>query len=264
MESLKMKVINEKEQTLTISRSSGGGIAAVHTQAYRDGDRIAVDTNGTGGLYWVCLDEAIGTALLYLDGSPFNYPIPKADNRACFSPKAFSGSIHLMHMTKADEREASQRRNLALNPYDHHTIAGFFPHATANVETRNELTFAARNAIDGIFENASHGEYPYQSWGINRDPKAALTIDFGRPVVVDEVRLTLRADFPHDSWWEEATVTFSDDSSVILPLTKSALGQSLRFEARTITALTLHALKKADDPSPFPALTQIEVFGFDA
>ena len=55
-----------------------------------------------------------------------------------------------------------------------------------------------------IFENASHGEYPYQSWGINQDPKAALTVDFGRPVVI-EIRLTLRADFPHDGWWEEAT-----------------------------------------------------------
>ncbi len=264
MESLRMKVINEKEQTLTISGPSGDGIAAVHTQAYRDGDRIAVDTHGEPGHYWVCLDEALGKALLYLDGSPFNYPIPKADNRACFSPKAFSGSIHLMHITKADEGEAARRRNLACNPYDHHTIRGFFPHATANVETRNELTFAARNAIDGIFENASHGEYPYQSWGINRDPKAALTIDFGRPVVVDEVRLTLRADFPHDSWWKEATVTFSDDSFVTIALTKSALPQSVSFEARTITALTLHSLKKADDPSPFPALTQIEVFGFDA
>ena len=34
--------------------------------------------------------------------------------------------------------------------------------------------FAARNAIDGIFENSAHGEYPYQSWGINRDPNAPI------------------------------------------------------------------------------------------
>ena len=44
----------------------------------------------------------------------------------------------------------------------------------ANVETRGEAVFAARNAIDGIYENDAHGIWPYQSWGINRDPNAAL------------------------------------------------------------------------------------------
>lgn len=64
------------------------------------------------------------------------------------------------------------------------------------METRGEAVFAARNAIDGIFENSAHGEYPYQSWGINRDPNAALTLDFGREVLLDELRITERADFP--------------------------------------------------------------------
>ena len=63
-----------------------------------------------------------------------------------------------------------------------------------NVETRGEAVFAARNAIDGVYENDAHGIWPYQSWGINRDPNAALTLDFGRPVTIDELRLTLRAD----------------------------------------------------------------------
>src|SRR5699024_11398160 len=91
----------------------------------------------------------------------------------------------------------------------------------ANVETRGEAVFAARNAIDGIFENSSHGEYPYQSWGINRDPNAALTLDFGREVLLDELRITERADFPHDNYWTRATVTFSDGSQLEIPLVKS-------------------------------------------
>lgn len=49
--------------------------------------------------------------------------------------------------------------------------------------------------MDGIYENDAHGTWPYQSRGINRDPNAALTIEFGRSVTVDELRLTLRADF---------------------------------------------------------------------
>ena len=93
-------------------------------------------------------------------------------------------------------REIAQRRNLAFNCYDTHRDLGLYPHASANVETRGEAVFAARNAIDGVWENASHGEWPYQSWGINRDPNAALTVDFGREVLLDELRITERADFP--------------------------------------------------------------------
>ena len=90
------------------------------------------------------------------------------------------------------------------------------------METRGEAVFAARNAVDGIYENDSHGTWPYQSWGINRDPSAALTIEFGCSVTVDELRLTLRADFPHDSYWTQATVAFDDGSREALQLTKTA------------------------------------------
>lgn len=264
METLRLKVINTQEQTLTISRAVGDGIGAVHTQSYNEGDRIAIDNGGEKGLYWISLDEALGKTLVYFDGSGFNYPIPHANNRVCFSPKAFSGNHHLMYVEKASIEDAKRYRNLAINPYDHHGIAGFYPHASANVETRNEMTFAARNAIDGIFENASHGEYPYQSWGINRDPNAALSLDFGRPVSIDTIRITLRADFPHDSWWEKAIMSFSDDSTLDIQLIKSALPQAFSFETKTVSSLKLHSLIKTQDASPFPALTQIEAFGFDA
>lgn len=72
---------------------------------------------------------------------------------------------------------------------------------------------------------------------INRDPNAALTVSFGRPVVVDEIRLTLRADFPHDSWWTEATVRFDDGGSEILSLLKTAEQQAFAISPRTVTAL---------------------------
>ena len=45
---------------------------------------------------------------------------------------------------------------------------------------------------------------------------------------------------------------------------KSEKPHEIVFEERVITELTLEKLKKADDPSPFPALTQIEVYGREA
>ena len=148
--------------------------------------------------------------------------------------------------------------------YDEHGDTGFFPHAHANVETRGEAVFAARNAIDGVYENDAHGIWPYQSWGINRDPNAALTLDFGRPVTIDELRLTLRADFPHDAWWTQATVEFDNGSREVLELKKSAAPQCFAIAPRTVKSLKLFELIKADDPSPFPALTQIEAWGVEA
>jgi hypothetical protein len=112
-----------------------------------------------------------------------------------------------------------------------------------------------------MYANASHGRFPWTSWGIGRRPDAEWRLDFGRPVTVAELRLTLRADFPHDSWWTEATVVFSDGSEEIVHFVKSAEPQSFPIAPRTVRSLVLKDLKKADDPSPFPALTQFEAWG---
>lgn len=84
-----------------------------------------------------------------------------------------------------------------------------------------------------------------------------------RPARVEEIRLTLRADFPHDSWWTAATAAFSDGSRERLSLRKTAAPQTFVIPPRTVTRLTLCELQKADDESPFPALTQLEVWGTD-
>ena len=67
----------------------------------------------------------------------------------------------------------------------------YFPHAVANVETRGESVFAAQNAIDGNTSSNSHGDWPYESWGINRQDDATLRILFGRKVKIDRVILYL-------------------------------------------------------------------------
>ena len=144
---------------------------------------------------------------------------------------------------------------------DQHGDTGCFPHAYANVETRGESVFAARNAIDGVCENRSHGEWPYESWGINMQDDAEMTVDFGREVEADKVVLYTRSDFPHDNWWKQVKLSFSDGTEIIWELHKSSLPHELAFEKKRITWVRLSDLIKADDPSPFPALSQIEVYG---
>lgn len=263
MEQIKLKIINGQGHTL-LTCPAAGQVSLVYRAAYRPGDYIALEI-ATPGQYIVAqFEDTMPPVLLYVKKREIDFPIPFGEQAVTYSPKSFAGDCHIVRARLAAPEEIAARRNLAFNPYDIHGDPGFYPHAAANVETRGEAVFAARNAVDGVYENDSHGMWPYQSWGINRDPEAALTLEFGRPVEVDEVRLTLRADFPHDSWWTQATVQFDDGSTEVLDLARTAEPQAFAIAPRTVAGLRLCQLKKADDPSPFPALTQIEVWGTEA
>ncbi|MGH0052584.1 MAG: carbohydrate-binding protein [Sphaerochaetaceae bacterium] len=254
---MKIMILDANDTIIATSRKSGYGVSLVYQQTYQEGDHIVLEVEAPG-IYAVQLDESLAVQPLYLEKEA-NFIIPVAEaERTCYSPFTFQGKKHLLSLSHVD---SLPRRNLACNPYDRHETAGIYPHVSSNAETRGEMIFAARNAIDGIFVNEYHGEYPWTSWGINQDPKAELHIDFGRPVLVDEVRLTLRADWPHDSWWIEATLIDSDGTITHLTLDKDPLPQRFPIQQKSITCLTLCGLKKADDASPFPALTQIEVYG---
>lgn len=256
---LKIQIFDKEKTLLGTSGNSGDGVALVHIPAYKSGDHIVI-TVDEEGLYEIQLDEALGKHTVYIKDT-VTYDIPTEENqRSCFPLQAFSGEKHLLTLAKSNIQ--GFYRNLSVNPYDNHHTDGMFPHATANVETRNEMVFAARNAIDGVLENRDHGKYPYASWGINQDPKAELTIEFGRPVTVDLIRITLRADWPHDSWWKEATLTFNDGETLVCALKKDPLPQSFPMQEKTITSIKIGKLIKGDD-ALFPALTQLEVFGRD-
>lgn len=240
---------------------SGEGEVFLHFQdSYQEGDRIEIEA--PRGYAHVAVD-GVGEALVWMQGGVYTLPVPFGERRVCYAPGAFSGSEHLISFRPAWDEELSGVRDLALNPLDCHANKGMFPHASANVETRGEASFEARNAIDGLWANDCHGHWPYSSWGINRDPKAALTIDFGRKVEVVAVGLVLRADFPHDAWWREATVEFDEGTKLVCPLVKSGREQRARVPALQTRTVVLHSLVKADDPSPFPALTAIRVYGRD-
>lgn len=260
MSSLKLKVLNKN--TLLLAQSEYGEKVSIHyTNKYEDGDWIWLQSDTKGLFCVVQFEDTMMPALVYIEGTSASFQIPPSGSRLNYSPKSFTGSCQLITARLATKEEISTRRCLSFNPYDSHEAKGFYPHAHANVETRGEVVFAARNAIDGIFENSSHGEYPYQSWGINCDPNAQLSIDFGHPVMVDEIRLTLRADFPHDNYWTKATIEFSDGSQETFSLVKTADNQVFSIEPRKITGATLKALIIAEGESPFPALTQIEFYG---
>lgn len=174
-----------------------------------------------------------------------------------------AGKKHLLSAKCVRDFELGAYRNLAFNVCDQHDIINLFPHAKANVETRGKTVFAAQNAIDGVTVSNCHGEWPYGSWGINRQKDACIRIDFGRTVTVDRLVLYLRSDFPHDNWWERVHFYFSDESMLDMKLCRKEGPQEMVFDEKHISWVEMRDMEMSGEPSPFPALTQIEVYGKD-
>lgn len=254
-----LKIIDRNQITAAVSRGEYE-VNLVVSREYEDGDRIYLETSKKPCYVWLQVDDALGKSLVYVKDD-VQYIVPFGEQRANLSPKAFSGKRHLISAREAHDFEIKAYRNLALNVNDQHDNTMFFPHASANVETRGEAVFAAKNAIDGVTVNHGHGEWPFESWGINRNPNARMKLEFGREVQVDRLIVYLRADFPHDNWWEKATVTFSNGESMEISLRKTDEAQEFVFDRKRISWLEISHLIASGETSPFPALTQLEVYG---
>ena len=228
--------------------------------AYEEGDSLRFAGAACDAL--VQVDPSVAPARVFLPDGAFEYRLPLAgDNLQVYVPGAFTGDMHLASIRPAC---GNAYRNLAENPADQRGAVTAFPHATANVETRNESVFAARNTIDGVHIADGHGLWPYGSWGIGARTDAELTLDFGREVEADKIVLYLRADFPHDAYWIEGRVTLSDGFEKTFPLEGVDGPQEIALDGvHTIRSLKLDRLVKSDNPSAFPALRQIEVWGRD-
>lgn len=259
MANLTLRIIN-RENTVICEASKENFVNLVFDAEYNEGDYIVVSSSEYPIYLNVQVDEVIGESFMYFTDD-LCYRIPFGAMKLNRSPKSFEGNRHYIYAREATQQEIECYRNLALNPNDQHFDVPVYPHASANTETRGEAVFLAQNAIDGCFANSFHGEWPYTSWGINRQSNAEITVDFGRFVTVDKILLTLRADFPHDSWWEQVSLNFSDGSCLDCKLIKTDTAQEIRFPAKNIKWVRMNNLIKANDPSPFPALTQIEIFG---
>ena len=227
---------------------------------YRPGDAVVI---GGGRHLYVQMDQALPAGEVYLPDGKMTWTVPAGEHRLAYAPGTFEARRHVICARRMTREEVSAPRNLARNPADLRGETDFYPHCTANVETRNEACFCARNVIDGYRLNTFHGEWPYQSWGIGAREDAWCLLDLGRTVLADRMALTLRADFPHDAYWVSGHAVLSDGSDLAFPLEKTGGRQYISLGGRAVRWLRLERLQKSDDPSAFPALTEWEVFGRD-
>ena len=230
-------------------------------RVYQPGDRILI--SGAGHLR-VRMDQALPSGEVFLPEEKMTWTVPAGEHRLAYAPGLFDAPRHIITAAALSEKEIFQNRCISCNPADLRGDTDFFPHCTANVETRNEACFCARNVIDGIRLNTFHGEWPFQSWGIGAREDAWCRLDFGRMILADRMALTLRADFPHDAYWTAGQVVLSDGTRRSFSLRKTGDRQWIDLGSCRVSWLRLEHMIKSDDPSAFPALTQWEVIGRDA
>ena len=261
--------------SITYNNAAGAALAAVSdpleahlcveiSEGDRGGEECIIITCEPRSHLWVQLDAAIMPGEIYAPTGRIVWRVPFGRERDAYSPAVFTEGRHVVSARLMTEYEIGSRRNLACNPADVRGESDFYPHSTANVETRGEALFAARNVIDGYRVNTGHWGWPYQSWGIGGRADACCTVDFGREVEIDEAAVVIRADFPHDAWWDRGQFVLSDGSEIDFTLSKCACRQFVPLGTHRVTWLRIQNLSQSPDDDGFPARTELEVYGRDA
>ena len=259
-----MKIIVTDGAGNILAQAEGEGEALLCLdRIYEPGDTIRIIAEQAPA--WLCFqpDTAVAESAVYAPAGQLHWPVPAGEHRLAYCPGAFAAPRHVVTVRAMAEEEIRQRRNIALNPADLRGGTDFYPHVSANVETRGESCFAARNVIDGMRLNTFHGEWPFQSWGVGARADAWCLLEFGRPVRVERMALTLRADFPHDAYWTEGHVVTDGGEEIAFALRKTGSRQWIPLGGRVVRSLRLERMVKSDDPSAFPSLTEWEVIGSD-
>ena len=246
------------------SKKEGPTLRVDH--AYQPGERI-----NAHGPQWltVHVSDAMPNCSIYLSAAAhgtFSFEIPYGSGEqhsgSAYPPDGFSGASHTLTVAALSRHDRLSRRNLALNPCDMRTASPtVFPHASTNSVSRDAYNFESRNAIDGVSRNGHHGEWPYQSWGPLIHNDLWWKLEFGREVQIDTLRIMLRTDFPHDSYWKSGIVEFSDGSSVPLEMTSTPDFQDFHFQAKRVSWLRLTHLVPAEER--WSALMEFEAWGND-
>ena len=264
---------NEGKSLARVQAEPGksNSVALLVERAYRPGDRIIF-----GGVPWMAVrvDDAMPECVVFgprAAAEEASYEIPwgreEKETASAYDPNSFAGTSHRITVRALSKREISVYRNLALNPCDlmrkDDVSVQFYPHASSNSVSRSLFDFEARNAIDGRSLNGHHGVWPYQSWGPQLRTDIWWKLDFGRPVRLNKIRLMVRADFPHDSYWKRADLEFSDGSRVALQIGSSPEFQEFSFPSRRVEWMRIANVVPAD-PSKWCSLIEVEAWGKEA
>ena len=252
-----LKILDKNRKTKFLEK--GSIIDALYSSEYQQGDRIVLELEN---IFYAALklDDTLSESIVYCPNGRFVFDVPVNLSGICYSDKAFRGSEHRLKVREPSDEEIYGYRKISLNSYDY-SQSNSFPHAAANFVTRGEPCFYERNAIDGVTDNSCHGCFPYHSWAGGAREDLDYRIDFGTEVETDRIDFFLRADFPHDTYWKNIDIEFSDGSRITAEFKETDEVQSVYFDKKATKYIRLINFKQAVFPLSWAALSQIEIYG---
>lgn len=255
-----LEVFDINNECLSTSSSDTIAQLDIRYRDYKPGDYILVTCDKPGYTLEAMLDVSLMPSIIYLSGTSLRFNIPFGVDREPYGQHAFTGDCHWGYIKAIDSKSKNNYVCLSQNSMDLDDVVDVFPHATTNSGATN-VRFLAKNAIDGVVQTCHHGRWPYESFGINGRDDAWLKVDLGREVIAEDLVIWLRADFPHDAWWEQLTLTLSNGHTEVIPLQKSDGPQVFPLGQEKISWFTISDMKKAQCEALWPALSQIQVMG---
>lgn len=237
----------------------GENVDITYEKEYQEGDKIVIRKKDTEYIA-LKLDDCLAESIVFSESSTLEFEIPFGNLKRGYDKDAFSGKSHHIRAYEPNDEVKYGYRNIALNSCDRRGQKRYFPHAYANLVTREDVCFFERNAIDGVKENKGHGDYPYHSWAGGAREDLEYYIDFGTNVEIEKIVFYLRADFPHDTYWKAVDVEFDNGTRETANFIETHEGQELVLSDKKITReIHLTNFKQAVFPFSWAALSQIEV-----
>lgn len=258
-----MKIEIRNHNIVKASLTGDIKIQMFYNEEYQEGDMIFIYPDETPTYLNIKIDDAIEESMVYIKEGYLQYRIPDIIMRKSFSYKAFYNKKHLISVSKTTFQQISTYQNLSKNTLDQINHQQVYPHVESSLDKQLQPIFAAKNVIDGLTFNCGHGRWPYTSWSYMQDENAELLICFGRKVDIEEIHFYLRSDFPHDSYFQNISLEFSNNMHLQIHFIKTEHVQIHKVKLQNIEWIRFYNFQKKADNIPFAAITQIEVYGYN-
>ena len=158
---IQLEIINKVGSVLFCEK--GETIDVLYNDEYQEGDKIVIHKNGSEYLA-LKLDDTLAESIIFTSSPKVEFEIPWGVLKRGYDEKAFSGNSHKIVAYEPSDEVKYGTRLISLNSHDKRGQKRYFPHAYANLVTREQVSFFERNAIVGVCDNSNHGDYPYHSW----------------------------------------------------------------------------------------------------
>ncbi len=116
----------------------GESVDITYEKEYNEGDKIVIRKKDTDFVS-LKLDNYLDESIVFSESSSLEFEIPFGNLKRGYDKNAFSGNSHHIRAYEPTDEVKYGYRNIALNSHDRRGQKRYFPHAYANLVTREDI-----------------------------------------------------------------------------------------------------------------------------